>query len=81
MARGMLLDGESSMQEGEDIALVEKPKGKKPCRRHRCRWQHNIKLDVEEMGWESELDSFGSEQGIVVSTEINIWVPKKHGIS
>jgi hypothetical protein len=38
MGRGMLLDGVSSMQKREDIVLVEKPKGKKPCGRLRCRW-------------------------------------------
>lgn len=56
LGRGMLLSWEFILQEGEDTVLVEKP-----CGRLMCRWELNIKVDVEEMGWESEPDSFGSE--------------------
>jgi hypothetical protein len=30
--------------------LVEKPKGKRPLRRPRCRWDDNIKMDPQEVG-------------------------------
>ena len=30
--------------------LVEKPEGKTPLGRSRCRWEDNIKMDVKEVG-------------------------------
>ena len=42
--------------------LVGKPEGKRPLGRLRRRWQHNIKMDLQEVGgglW--ELDGVGSE--------------------
>jgi hypothetical protein len=30
--------------------LVEKPEGKRPLGRPRCRWEDNKKLDLQEMG-------------------------------
>jgi hypothetical protein len=30
--------------------LVEKPEGKRPFRRPRCRWEDGIKMDLMEMG-------------------------------
>jgi hypothetical protein len=35
---------------GVHRVLVGKPKGKRPLGRHRCRWEDNIKLDIQEMG-------------------------------
>jgi len=29
---------------------VEKPEGKRPHRRHRLRWEDNIKVDLQEVG-------------------------------
>jgi hypothetical protein len=31
--------------------LVEKPEGKRPIRRPRCRWTDNIKVDFRKIGW------------------------------
>jgi hypothetical protein len=31
--------------------LVGKPGGKRPLARPRCRWDHNIKMDLQEVGW------------------------------
>jgi hypothetical protein len=31
--------------------LVGKPEGKKPLRRPRRRWEDNIKMDLQEVGW------------------------------
>jgi len=31
--------------------LLGKPGGKKPLGRHRCRWEDNIKMDLQEVGW------------------------------
>jgi hypothetical protein len=30
--------------------LVGKPEGKRPLRRPRCRWEGNIKMDLQEVG-------------------------------
>jgi hypothetical protein len=31
--------------------LVEKPEGKRPLEKQRCRWMDNIKIDFREIGW------------------------------
>jgi len=31
--------------------LVGKPEGKKPLGRPMCRWEDNIKMDLEGVGW------------------------------
>jgi len=30
--------------------LVGKPEGRRPLRRHKCRWEDNIKMDIQEVG-------------------------------
>jgi hypothetical protein len=30
--------------------LVGKPEGKRPLRRPRCRWENDIKIDLQEVG-------------------------------
>jgi len=36
-----------------DRVLVGKPKGKRPVGRPRHRWEDNIKMDLQEVEWES----------------------------
>jgi hypothetical protein len=36
--------------------LVGRPDGKNPLRRPRHRWEDNIKMDLQEVGWGHELD-------------------------
>jgi hypothetical protein len=31
--------------------LVGRPEGRKPLRRHRCRWEDNIKMNLGEIGF------------------------------
>jgi hypothetical protein len=31
--------------------LVGRPDGKRPLGRHRLRWEVNIKIDLQEVGW------------------------------
>jgi hypothetical protein len=31
--------------------LVEKPEGKRPLRRSRSRWEDNIKMDIQKLGY------------------------------
>ena len=40
------------MGEGRGVYrfLVGKPEGKRPVRRPRCRWVHNIRTDLQEVG-------------------------------
>ena len=33
--------------------LVEKPEGKRPLGRSRHRWEDNIRMDLQEIGWGS----------------------------
>jgi hypothetical protein len=37
-------------ERGVHRVLVGKPEGKRPLGRPRCRWEDNIKTDVEEVG-------------------------------
>ena len=49
--------------------LVWKPEGKRPLGRPRCRWEDNIKLDIQEVGCGGcGLDRAGSELGQVAGT-------------
>jgi hypothetical protein len=34
--------------------LKGRPEGKIPLGRLRCRWEYNIEMDFQEMGWEGE---------------------------
>jgi hypothetical protein len=36
--------------------LVGRPEGRGPLGRPRRRWEDNIKMDIEEVGWRHELD-------------------------
>jgi hypothetical protein len=47
--------------------LVGKIEGKIPLGRPRCRWQDNIKMNLQEMGWGHGLYSSGSGQGQVAN--------------
>jgi hypothetical protein len=31
--------------------LVGRPEGRRPLGRHRRRWEDNIKMDLQEVGW------------------------------
>jgi hypothetical protein len=40
------------MWEGKGIyKVVGKPEGKRPLRRPRHRWEDNMKMDLQEVGW------------------------------
>jgi len=40
--------------------LVRKPEGKRPLGRPRRRWEDNIKMEIQEMGWNYGLERAGS---------------------
>jgi len=65
--------------------LVRKPVGKRPLGRPRRRWEDNIKMDLQEVGvgcgdW-MELAQDRDRWRALVSTVMNLWVPKMRGIS
>jgi hypothetical protein len=41
---------------GSYRVLVEKTEGKKPLGRPRLRWEDNINMDLQEVGWRHGLD-------------------------
>jgi len=53
--------GERERERGVYRVLVGKPEGKRPLWRPRCRWEDNIKMDLQEVGCgEYGLDGVGS---------------------
>ena len=75
------------MGEGRGVhrVLVGKPEGKRPLGRPRCRWEDNIKVDLQEVGascgdW-MELAQDRDRWRALVSTVRNLRVPKMRGIS
>ena len=65
--------------------LVGKPEGKRPLGRPRHRWEDNIKMDLQEVGgscgdW-MELVQDRDSWRTIVSTVMNLRVPKMRGIS
>jgi len=74
------------MGEGRGVhrVLVGKPEGKRTLGRPRRRWEDNIKMDLEEVGgrcgdW-MELAPDRDRWRALLSTVMNIWVPKMRGI-
>jgi len=75
------------MGEGRGMhrVLVGKPEGKRPLGTPRLRWEDNIKMDLQEVGggcgdW-MELARDRDRWRTLVSTVMNLQVPKKRGIS
>ena len=69
------------MEDGRGVhkVLVGKPDGKRPLGRPRCRWEDNIKLDLEEVGrccgdW-MELAQDRDSWRALVSRVMNLRVP------
>ena len=69
------------MGEGRGVhkVLVGKPEGKRPLARPRCRWEDNIKMDLEEVGRgcgaRMELAQDRDSWRALVSTVMNLRVP------
>ena len=75
------------MGEGRGLhrVLVGKPAGKGPLGRTRCRWEDNIKMELQEVGgscgdW-MELAQDKDRWRVLVGTVRNLRVPKMRGIS
>ena len=71
----------AQMEEGRGVhkVLVGKPEGKRALGRPRCRWEDNIKMDLQELGRGSgdwmELAEDRDSWRALVSTVMNYWVP------
>ena len=65
--------------------LVGKPEGERPLGRPRRRWEDNIKMDLQEVvgdcGEWMELAQDRARWRALVSTVMNLRVPKMRGIS
>jgi hypothetical protein len=48
--------------------LLWKPEGNRLLGRPSCRWEGNMKRDLQDVGWRHGLDRSGTEQGQVVGT-------------
>jgi len=59
--------------------LVGKPEGKTPLGRPRCRWEDNIKMDLQEVGCGSmdwiDLAQDRDRWRTLVNAVMNLWVP------
>ena len=59
--------------------LVGKPEGKRPFGRSRCRWEDNIKMDIQEVGCGSmdwiELAQDRERWRALVNSVMNLRVP------
>ena len=60
-----------------------KPEGKRPLGRPRCRWEGNIKMDLQEVGCEGmdwiDLARDRDWWGALVNAVMNLWVPQNGG--
>jgi hypothetical protein len=63
--------------------LGGKPEGKRPLGRHRRRWKDNIKIDIQEMGYEGKnwIEVVQDRDGwrALVNKVMNLRVPKNAG--
>jgi hypothetical protein len=68
---------------GEYRVLVGKPEGKGPMGRPRCRWEDNIKMDLQEVGYGSkdwiELAQDRDKWQALVNAVMNRRVPQNAG--
>ena len=69
----------------KDSSRAHVPEGKRPLGRPRRRWEDNIKMDLQEVGggcedW-MELAQDRDRWRALVSTAMNLRVPKMRGIS
>jgi hypothetical protein len=59
--------------------LVRKPEGQRPLRRHRRKWEDNIKMDLKGIGWDGvdwiDLTQDRDQWRDLMNTGMNLRVP------
>jgi len=59
--------------------LVGRPEGKRPLGRPRCRWEDNVKVDLQEVGWGDinwiDLAQDRDRRLVLVKAVMNLRVP------
>jgi hypothetical protein len=65
---------------GAYMALVGKPEVRRPFGRPRHRWEDNIKMDIQEIGWGTinwiDLAQDRDRSRAIMSMVMNLWVPQ-----
>jgi hypothetical protein len=68
---------------GTHWILVGRPEGRRPLGRLRCRWEDNIEMDLQDVGWGGmdwiELAQDRDRWRALVNVVMNLRVPKKAG--
>jgi hypothetical protein len=59
--------------------LLGRPEGRRPLGRPRCRWEDNIKMDLQEAEWEGvdwiDMVQDRDRWRALVNVVMNLWVP------
>jgi len=73
------MGGTCSTYGGKERVLMGKPEGQIPLGRLRCRWEGNIKMDLQEVGW-GEMDWIDLSEDrdrwrALLNAVMSLWVP------
>jgi hypothetical protein len=63
---------------GAYMILVGRPEGRRPLGRPRRRWEENIKMDLQEVGWDTDWIELAQDRDrwwAVVNAVMNLRVP------
>jgi hypothetical protein len=64
---------------GANRVLVQRPEGKRPSGRPRHRWEGNIKIELQDVGWGGmdwiDLAESRERRRALVDAVMNMWVP------
>jgi hypothetical protein len=58
--------------------LVGRPKGRRPRDRSKRRWEDNIKMDIQEVGWGMDWTELAQDRDrwrALLNAVMNLWVP------
>jgi hypothetical protein len=58
--------------------LVRRPEGRRPLVRPRHRWEDNIKMDFQDVGWGMDWIELAQDRDrwrALVNAVMNLWVP------
>jgi hypothetical protein len=61
-----------------NTVIVVRPEGKRPLGRPRSRWEDNIKMHLQELGWGMDWIELAQDRDrwrALVNAVMNLWVP------